>query len=64
MAIWVNAKTGEQFDDKLAFKPGEEGFTRDLADAWAKTKGFAASIVNYVGTPNWQPLQPAGDQAP
>lgn len=60
MAIWIYSASKAmdrpedvQFDDGLTSKPGEPGFTRDKADAWAKSKGYAAKDVNYVGTPNW-----------
>lgn len=46
MALWSNDK-GEQFDDGLAFEPGEEGFTRDIAAAH-----FGDASFNYLGTPN------------
>lgn len=50
MALWVNDKTGERFDDGLNFKPGEDGFTKDLAVA-----RFSPDRCSYIGTPNWQP---------
>lgn len=64
MAIWMNAKTGDQYDDGLTAKPGEAGFTRDKADVWAAGKGYAAKDVNYVGTPNWvAPTDPGAPAA-
>ena len=52
MALWLNAETGEQFDDGLTFRPGEDGFTRALAAAH-----FGASPFDYLGTPNWLPSE-------
>jgi hypothetical protein len=52
MALWVSDIDGKQFDDGLTFKPGEDGFTRDIAAAH-----YANNAFSYVGTPNWQPPQ-------
>jgi hypothetical protein len=43
MAIWSNPDTGEQFDDGLTARPGEEGFEPQPG-------------MNYMGTPNWAPV--------
>lgn len=56
MALWMHDKTGEQFDDALTAKPGEAGFTRDVAFAHFKDKNFS-----YMGTPNWAAPAPAAD---
>lgn len=53
MALWIKDATGDQFDDGLAFKPGEEGFTRELAAEHFKTDAFS-----YSGTPNWKAPEP------
>lgn len=45
MALWMCPETGEQEDDGLKRRPGEEGF-------------IAKPGWNYVGTPNWEPLLP------
>lgn len=50
MALWMNDNTGEQWDDGERLKPGDEGFSRDLAAAHFKDGAFS-----YVGTPNWEP---------
>lgn len=50
MAIWSKDSDGERFDDGQTSLPGEEGFTRDLAEAH-----FGTKLFSYVGTPNWQP---------
>lgn len=55
MALWHILSTDEQFDDGLTAKPGEEGFTRELAEEHANGGEF-----NYIGTPNWSP--PAGQE--
>jgi hypothetical protein len=47
MALFI-AEDGTQFDDGLAFEPGEEGFTRDIAK-----KHFGKKPFNYASTPNW-----------
>lgn len=60
MALWMNAKTGDQYDDGQKAKPGEAGFSRDMATAWAVSKSYAPKDVNYVGTPNWQAPADAG----
>ncbi len=59
MAIWQNDANGERFDDGAALRPGEDGFSRDLAVAH-----FGADAAfSYVGTPNWTaPVEP--EQAP
>lgn len=51
MAIWRDLK-GNEFNDGLKEKPGEEGFTRELASAFFKNEVF-----NYVGTPDWVPQE-------
>jgi hypothetical protein len=50
MAIWRrdDDTKGDLFDDGLD-SPGEDGFTRSLAQAHFGTKAFS-----YVGTPDWQ----------
>ena len=55
MAIWQNDETGERFDDGAVLRPGEDGFTRDLA-----VEHFGADVAfSYVGTPNWvAPVDP------
>lgn len=56
MAVWIldADTTGESiWDDGLTFKPGEDGFTRDLALAHYGTPAFS-----YMGTPNWVPPPP------
>lgn len=40
------------WDDGLAFKPGDDEFRTDLADTKAATLG-AGVKANYSGTPNW-----------
>lgn len=50
MALWQHDKSGEQFDDGGTTRPGEEGFTRELAEAHFGDKAFS-----YKGTPNWTP---------
>lgn len=47
MALWIS-DTGERFDDGLAYEPGEDGFSRDLA-----ARHFGKTGFNYAGTPNW-----------
>jgi len=54
MALWQHDESGERFDDGLTAQPGEEGFTRELAQAHFGTDRFS-----YVGTPNWVPPQEA-----
>lgn len=43
-----NGKLEDQYEDGLAFKPGEDGFTTDLVTKYAGSGNF-----NYMGTPNW-----------
>lgn len=50
MAQWKHDKTHEVFDDGLRSKPGEEDFTREVAENHYGNKNFS-----YMGTPNWQP---------
>lgn len=50
MALWQHDTTAARFDDGLTAKPGEEGFTREIAAAHFKSAAFS-----YVGTPNWAP---------
>lgn len=57
MAIWQNDATGERFDDGAALRPGDDGFTRDLAVAHF---GEGAAF-SYIGTPNW--VAPVGAEA-
>lgn len=51
MAIWRrdDDTKGDLFDDGMDLKPGEEGFTRSLAQAHFGTNAFS-----YIGTPDWQ----------
>lgn len=53
MAVWPldDDTTGSStWNDGLKSKPGEAGFTRDLAQAHYGTPAFS-----YMGTPDWQP---------
>jgi len=57
MALWLimNAKgvtQAEQFDDGLAFMPGEDGYSTDGVSAHAASlgKGYSFSLI---GVPNW-----------
>ncbi|MGX9144970.1 hypothetical protein [Mesorhizobium sp. 128a] len=54
MALWMSDRTGEQWDDGAKLKPGDDGFTRDLA-----TAHFNDNAFSYVGTPNWEPVAAA-----
>lgn len=60
MALWMHDITHKQWDDGLKAKPGEEGFTRELAEQHFGDKDFS-----YCGTPNWEapapPAPPAGE---
>jgi len=49
MAIWRldSDTTGEVFDDGLPFMPGDEGFTRERAQAHFGTPAFS-----WIGTPD------------
>lgn len=49
MAQWKHDTTHAIWDDGQTTKPGEEGFSRDLAQAHFGNKNFS-----YMGTPNWQ----------
>jgi hypothetical protein len=57
MALWRADDGDKEFDDGLTAKPGEEGFTRELAQA-----EFGDTPFSYVGTPNWKPT-PIPDEA-
>lgn len=59
MAIWQDDKTGERHDDGEALRPGDEGFSRELAEAHFGHKDFS-----YVGTPNWVPPELADPREP
>lgn len=50
MALWKDDKSDDFYDDGQTTKPGEETFTRELAEAHFGHKNFS-----YVGTPNWEP---------
>jgi hypothetical protein len=50
MALWKDDNGDDTFDDGLQLKPGEPGFTRDLAEAH-----FGHTEFSYMGTPNWAP---------
>lgn len=50
MALWKHDTTHATWDDGQTTKPGEEGFSRDLAQAHFGNKNFS-----YMGTPNWEP---------
>lgn len=50
MAQWKEDDGEALFDDGLTHKPGEEGFTRELAE-----QHFGHKEFSYMGTPNWQP---------
>jgi hypothetical protein len=59
MALWKHDNTHETWDDRLTAKPGEDGFTRERAEAHFGDKNFS-----YMGTPNWAPPpepEPPGD---
>lgn len=59
MALWKSDIKDEMFDDGLSSKPGEESFTREVAE-----KQFGHKKFSYVGTPNWvAPEQPADESA-
>lgn len=63
MALWqILDKNGvaqpEQFDDGLAFMPGEDGFSTDAVSAKAKKIGGS---FNMIGVPNWH-LRLASEQ--
>lgn len=57
MALWKSEKPEDDFDDGLTAKPGEAGFTREVAE-----KHFGHKNFNYSGTPNWVP--PAQPEPP
>ena len=46
MALWKHDTTHETYDDGGTCQPGEEGFTRELAEAHFGDKNFS-----FVGTP-------------
>lgn len=48
MAIWQHDETGERFDDGLGLYPGDDGFTRSLAEAH-----FGNPRFSFVSTPSW-----------
>lgn len=48
MALWQHDETREQFDDGLTAKPGDETFTRALAE-----QHYGNAKFSYIGTPNW-----------
>lgn len=59
MAIWQDDKSGERHDDGAALRPGDEGFSRELAQ-----QHFGHTDFSYVGTPNWAPPAPVSDSQP
>lgn len=50
MAQWKDDNGDATFDDGLTLKPGEEDFTRAVAEQHFKHPNFS-----YMGTPNWAP---------
>lgn len=53
MALWQHDITGDRFDDGATLRPGEDGFTREMAQAH-----FGADApFSYIGTPNWAPIE-------
>lgn len=58
MALWQHDDTGERFDDGLDLFPGEEGFTRELAEAHFGNPRFSL-VSNPRGHADGEEEQPA-----
>jgi hypothetical protein len=57
MALWKHDNNHEIYDDGATTQPGEDGFTRELAE-----KHFGDKDFSYMGTPNWAP--PLAEEPP
>lgn len=59
MSTFRSDITGEEFNDGVVARPGDEEFTREIAE-----KHFGHKNFSYVGTPEWQPPEPPQEEDP